>query len=357
MSKKENNPLKIMGWGALIALILNGIKQLIEIDDGKKDEFSWEEFAKWGLGGAGAGLAVGLILDTLSKDDEGEPEFRETKYLRSVLRSHDPRNAPDYNIQEKKAAEIVAAIKDEFGSFIHKVSRSGSTGKGTANAGSSDIDLVVAYQKHSFRSIEEMFNETYNFLKWYKAGDSEIVRIRKQGKSIGLKCRVRGFEFDIDIVPGKERKNYRIDGDLSLHARSGLFREDISYIKTNISKHKENLPNSPAAKEIVRLLKVWKTKEEIPVSGFELEQLVTISFNRNASKIPRTLYSKLKLTIEFIYDRIDTISVSDPGVPSKRLLQNVSNRKTIKRALGYVLKNIEKDPRNLMYHFPINTDD
>ena len=348
-----NKTTKLAVGTSLVSMLFNALKQSIEIDKGTREKFSWGEVANYGLGGFAIGAGVGLIWDTIISQRGTPRKFHETQYLKKVLLSHDPKDTSEYEFQKRKASEIKQVIQEEFHQMIYAPRLSGSLGKGTGIAGRSDYDLVVPYQKHAFRSLEEMYDATHAVLDEHAAGDPEILKVRRQGKSIGLICRSGNIDAHIDIVPARERGNYPVDGDLSLHVRARDWFTTATYTKTNIQKHKEIMKGNPDKQHVARLLKVWQATASVDVSGFEIELLVDKAFE-SRHQMPRTLFGKVIVTSTFIYENIETIDLRDPGVQSKRVMTDERRRQGLRRKIGNMLEDISIDRNNVKNHFPGN---
>lgn len=350
----KTNVWRFMLWGAMGGMVTNVIKQYFEVDDGTKEKFAWDELFQWTAIGGAIGGGTGLVLDLVTGIPEKEPKFRETRYLREVLKSYNPLDTSEFEFQRRKSLEISEAIQEEFQQFVYHPEVSGSFGKGTGIAGSSDFDLLVPYPKHTFRTLEEMFEVTHAFLVDYAAGDAEIWDVRKQGVSIGLRCAYRGGETRLDIVPARERADYLIDGDLSLHVHAKDWFSQATYTKTNIHKHKELMMGHKSKRELVRLFKIWKDNANVNVSGFELELLVNRAYEAQTGRLPNTLFGKLLSTATYIHDGLDSMALHDPGVSSKQLLDDPARRKQIQRKLGNMLYDVSADGTNLEKYFPPN---
>ncbi len=349
----KNNIWNLVFAGAVGGMLMNLVKQYVELDDGTKEEFSWKEFFKWTAVGGTIGGGVGIIADLVIQGKANEQRrFRQTAYLRSVLKSYDPKDSSEFDFQRRKASEIRDAIQEEFQQYVYRPKVSGSHGKGTGIAGSSDFDLLVPFPKHAFRTLEEMFEATYSFLEEYAAGDYEIRKVRKQGVSLGLLCNFNGIDTRIDIVPARERNDYLADGDLSLHVRARDYFSQATFKKTNIAKHKELMKGHKSKRELVRLLKVWKDREGLELSGFELELLVDRVYADHSGYIQGSLFSKLVASATLIHQGLDSIDLRDPGVKSNRILDDPDRRRVIQRKLGKMLDEISMDPASLERHFP-----
>lgn len=351
----ENRTLKITFWSTILAMAIDGFKQYVEIQKGTKEKFDAEEFVRWGLGGVGIGLGTGLVLDYVDEDEDEQHVFRETRYLRKVLADADPAAYEEYDFYMRKTGEIAGAIQEEFDEVCLGPELSGSHAKGTAVAGSSDVDLVVPFQKYSFSSTEEMFEAVYEFLDEYRAGDPEIRKIRKQSKSIGILCRHGDFESWIDVVPARERDDYFSDGELTLHVRAKDVWSSATYTKTNIHKHKEVVQGCRSKRDVIRLLKVWKTAHGVNVSGFELELLVAQAYDFNVGKMPRTLFGKVLSCVQHIFEHVCSTPLHDPGVSTKRLLDDPDKQNHVRKHVGKMLYEISDDPTTLTKWFPGNT--
>lgn len=205
------------------------------------------------------------------------------EHLQKVLDTHDINKVENLDKYIAKKNAVKKALNEKFSN--EKASNaidSGSYAKHTAINTKFDIDCCIPFRKKEkdedkgFSSLKDMFDEVYKYLKnEYTVEDDDITKddVRKQKVSIGMKFNIDGEEFDMDVVPGRERphnSDYNSNNtDLSLHIHPpNRSKKEVdnnkTRIKTNIKKHVDLLGGTERTHErkITKLLKVWKTERK-----------------------------------------------------------------------------------------------
>ena len=150
------------------------------------------------------------------------------KHLEKVLETNDISKHASIDKFVSKKNDVKNALNQKFSK--EKASNSidsGSYAKNTAINKKFDIDCCIPFLKkeantdqNGFVRLEDMFNAVYNYFN-DEYEDDELVEVRKQRVSIGLLFRIDGDEFNMDVVPGRERpnnSNYNVNNtDLSLY--------------------------------------------------------------------------------------------------------------------------------------------
>lgn len=106
--------------------------------------------------------------------------------------------------------------------------------------------------------------------------------------------------FHIDVVPGRALDN--------TFRYANLYRSEIGKpLQTSIKVHIDNVRKS-GRRELIRLLKLWRVRHQVPVRTFVLEQLAIAA----ASGTSLTdLEPQLTAALKHLRDRIDTAKLLD----------------------------------------------
>lgn len=307
------------------------------------------------------------------------------EHLKKVLETHDISKVEHLSKFIEKKNKVKEALNKKFSD--QKASNSidsGSYAKRTAINTKFDIDCCIPFRKKTpgnndekgFESLSEMFEEVYKYLKnEYTKEDDDLSKdnVRKQKVSIGLKFDIDGVEFDMDVVPGRERPNNNVynesNTDLSLYinpSNRSKKEEDNgkTRIKTNIKTHIGllSLADRTHERKVTRLLKVWKTERKAQNGGkliksFMMELYTKEAFD-NTDEIPSGLWEKTKLVMNYIIDNIETTNLVDPANSSNIVSDSMSySAKTqTKLDMKKTIKEVDEDSDKIKEYFPINED-
>jgi hypothetical protein len=307
------------------------------------------------------------------------------EHLKKVLDTHDINKVKHLSKFIEKKNKVKEALNKKFSE--QKASNSidsGSYAKNTAINTKFDIDCCIPFKKKTlgnsdeqgFESLSEMFDEVYKYLKnEYTKEDDDISKdnVRKQKVSIGMKFDIDGEEFDMDVVPGRERPNNNVyndsNTDLSLHINpSNRSKKEVdegkTRIKTNIKTHVGLLNGADKTHErkVTKLLKVWKTERKNKNGGkliksFMMELYTKEAFD-NTDEIPNGLWEKTKLVMNHIIDNIETSNLVDPANSSNIVSDSMSDtaKTQTKRDMKSTIKDVEDDSHKIKEYFPINDE-
>lgn len=283
-------------------------------------------------------------------------------HLQQVLETH--RMAHIEKLLDKykeKRQEVKEALEENYKDKIYNPINSGSYAKSTHINTKFDLDIVAPFKKKSFDSIEIMYNAVFDFLyEKYK----DVAEVRKQKVSVGIIFfeDEDGDVIDIDVVPGREtsENNYMESKDLNIY-----FNENTlgfgkgTYTKTNIQAQIDHIKGKTNAREIIRLLKIWKNGNHPKDYKSFLFELVTIeAFNKE--EITGNLWDKLKSVLEYIRDNVtkDNFILKDPGNGNNDVASTLSQirRIILSDRMTNMINNIENNSDNIKTYFPINEE-
>ncbi len=179
----------------------------------------------------------------------------------------------------------------------------GSKKKHTMIKESFDQDLLLYYDADVGINIDDIFGQVYKALS-----QSRFKGVYP--KNVAIRIPIRD-DFHIDVVPTK-----RISGsdDDAFLWRS----KDGKKKKTSLEKHLGSVQDF-GRYDIIRLLKYWKARNNIPCPSFLLEQIAIESLkNENTDKIMRSV--AIKKVLEFIHDKFLSRNIKDPANPNNSLI-------------------------------------
>ncbi|OPB97930.1 nucleotidyltransferase domain-containing protein [Elizabethkingia occulta] len=283
------------------------------------------------------------------------------EHLSNVLTTHKMTHIDEllskYNT---KRDEIRSALNEKYSNSIYSSFNSGSYAKHTAINSKFDLDIVVPYKKGAFSTLEEMFNDLYNFLdEKYK----DVAEVRKQKVSIGVLFHEDedGDVVNIDVVPGRElaADNYLESKDLNLFFNEGmgLFAKN-SYLKTNIQNQIDHIKGKENERKIIRLLKIWKNSNNEKYKSFFLELATIKAFDK--TDVSGSLWDKLKAVMEYIKDNVtkDDFNLKDPGNSNNNVSDSLDtwDKASLSSKMEMIIMNIEDNNENIKTYFPVNEE-
>lgn len=287
----------------------------------------------------------------------------ETKqdYLQRVLNSHKMIHIDNLlsKYQDKKI-EVKELIEENYKGKIYNPLNSGSYAKHTAINCKFDLDVVVPFQKSSFNTLEELFEDVHTFL--YEKY-SDVATVRKQKVSIGIEFfpDENGDVINLDIVPGREvnQDKYKEDKKLNLFVNSqfGLLLEK-TYIQTNIDSQIQHIKAKNNERKIIRLLKIWKYRNSEKYKSFLIELITIKAFDK--TNINGNLWEQLKCVMEYIADNIgqEGFTLKDPGNSNNNVIETLTEkeRENFSNVMRRIIENIENDKNDIKIYFPMNKE-
>lgn len=280
--------------------------------------------------------------------------FNKSDYLGSVLETHKMKHIDSlFDKFKEKRKEIKEKLEGKYEEKIYAPFNSGSYAKHTAINSKFDLDLAVPFKRNSFSTIEEMFNDVYDFLyEEYK----NVAYVRKQKVSIGVEFYrdSDGDTIQIDVVPGRELSKDAYPEDYYLNININTY--EGTYTQTNIHAQIENIKGKQDARQIIRLLKIWKYQKSQDFKSFFMELIVIKAFENKI--IYGNLWDKLKIVLEYIKDEItkENFTLKDPGNSSNDIAKTLDSyqKKSLRNDFQNILDNVELNEENLKKYFREN---
>lgn len=284
------------------------------------------------------------------------------EHLREVLDTHKMCHIQNFvDKVKRRREEVKAKMSNRYGSDKYSSFGSGSFAKHTATNVKFDLDLVEPFKHNAFGTLQEMFDSVHDFLaEEYK---NTGVTIRKQKVSIGISFPMEeGDEksVELDVVPGRELSDndYFDSHDLNLCFNEDHwgFKKGTSQ-KTNIHKQISHIEGKSSARQIIRLLKIWKKQKGKKYKSFVIELAVIRALDGYNGD--NNLWPRLKYTMEYLRDHIaeSSFHLFDPGNTNNDVIAAMQDydRQSFKSDMENMLNNIDSNPDFYMpYYFNIN---
>lgn len=284
------------------------------------------------------------------------------EHLREVLDTHKMCHIQNFvDKVKRRREEVKAKMSNRYGSDKYSSFGSGSFAKHTATNVKFDLDLVEPFKHNAFGTLQEMFDSVHDFLaEEYK---NTGVTIRKQKVSIGISFPMEeGDEksVELDVVPGRELSDndYFDSHDLNLCFNEDHwgFKKGTSQ-KTNIHKQISHIEGKSSARQIIRLLKIWKKQKGKKYKSFVIELAVIRALDGYNGD--NNLWPRLKYTMEYLRDHIaeSSFHLFDPGNTNNDVIAAMQDydRQSFKSDMENMLNNIDSNPDFYMpYYFKIN---
>jgi len=348
--KYAKNGALIIGTGNCI---LDVIKQLYEMNQDSNKKFNWNEF----LIATGKGLAVGGVIGYgIGAILDYQNSLKKPINLNSHLNNRSRQlmlNKSDrqfINLQ-KSVNKISKAFSQYFGDKIRgELIPHGSTEKGTALNYSFDIDIAVPFYPKSFLNNEDMYGQVYRFFE-NRIGESGIIDIRKQRRSIGVCVLVDNSEYWVDFAPYKLSKNNGSSGYLFVN-RKGFLIDNSTIQKTDLTKLRKNI-FSNVQKRIIVLLKEWKQRNYLPLPSHFLEHLVKDAYRVNNGRLPNSIEKKMIMVLKHMADKLQIIHIKGDENTNNVISNSIDEyeKQIVIDACKKAIQDYEYQPNSLVKNF------
>lgn len=228
----------------------------------------------------------------------------DNEYLKKILEYQTlDSNGDEMNELRSRRDAVRDKLRAKYGSGP-SIRYGGSKAKGTMIKDAYDLDVICYFDNDDdsagdtlqkiYDSVAETFEEDYHI----ERKPSAIRLMSKDSSNFGE-------DYHTDVVPGRFVDEDR--DDVFLYRNSG----EKGRQKTNLRIHIDHVKDSGAVDEI-RLLKLWRARNELSVRHFVLE-LLTIDLledNESAALTDRLIHVWTEMR-----DNIDDMKVEDPANP------------------------------------------
>lgn len=340
--KYAQNGALIFGIGNAIINTLNQLKS-----NDPKEKFDWGELlvaaGKGALVGGTGGLILGFIRD--AKMTKVFSKFGNvSNYLHESLDYY----KDDNTLLVNKAEQVKTKLQLKFNNDLAITPKfHGSIARGTSIYGS-DIDIQLEFKK-DFGTLADVYYSVSDFI-FDEFKDAKLEDVREQKHSIGMEFKIKDEIKRIDIVPTRQTQNRNSDTCLFVN-KTGFF-EKPTYKKTNSAKQLSSLAFNYREKRIVRLLKVWKSENNLKIKSIHLEWLAKKAFEQKL--ISNNIEKALSEVVYFIASNIENLRIVD-AANSNNIISNtltVEEKGTISRFCFKMIEDITRDKRNVIDYFP-----
>ncbi|WP_374662266.1 nucleotidyltransferase domain-containing protein [Inhella sp.] len=209
-------------------------------------------------------------------------------YLRGLLAKHQVNAA---GAEAVAAQQILPILQQWAGQYLLEIRLSGSVAKGTANAGTNDMDLFIALSSGTPGNLRDIYESLHNLA-------AQRWSARRQNVSIGIQA--GGYHFD--LVPGRLQSGYQ--------NWFSLWRNKAqTWTQTNIALQIQTVANSGRTEEI-RILKLWRTLAGLDFPSFILELAVLQALH---GRRLGDLANNVSAALEWLRSNMRTAQLVDPA--------------------------------------------
>lgn len=203
---------------------------------------------------------------------------------------------PPATIAAGSLNQLVATIRTWANQYLLEIKPSGSYAKGTAVAGSADIDLLISLRNDVLSGNTPTLSALYHSLDNWLRNAGYTTRLQ----NISIRVSLPGI--NVDLVPAVKRP-----GNTNDH--SVFKRKANTWRQTNIDTHINSVKNSGRTLDI-KAVKIWRNVHGLDISSFYLE-LVVIEALRGRSLY--NLAANFLHVMDFIGSQFVARNIQDPA--------------------------------------------
>ena len=348
MNKKASYSLKGGIAGFVIGGLIEFFRQLDARDRSVPFDPDWWEIFRCALIGAVIGALGGLAIGAL-RDHNIDAQYGGVMALFLLRMDEEHKvDGPSHKVQ-KKINKLITLLKVKFdGCLDVDPYIGGSIEKGVATV-YSDFDLNLHFTADS-GTLEEIYTSLLDYFK-NDFDDKSLVKVRAQGKSVGLLFEIDDVETRIDIVPKRMQKGGQA---MSMYVNPEFSATSKSWIKTDPELQSLALPESPSFQRIVRLLKIWSQHNEIKISSTYLMYLVSDAFKGYSNRIPGKVNAQLIIVLNYIANNLISRRIVDPSNSSNIISESLgaSEKEELVEKINSMLDDIKSMPQHIVTYFP-----
>lgn len=239
------------------------------------------------------------------------------EYVRSIINKYALLNAPT-PAGAAAAQAVYPVIQQWAGKWLLKVSYSGSTAKGTAISGITDLDLFISLSNDTPENLSEIYKKLATHF------EGKGYAIRRQNVSI----EITHDGVSMDLVPARKHQGNTNDHSL-YRSKAG------TWTQTNIDTHIRIVSQSGRLDEI-RAVKIWRALHRLEFTSFYLEMTVINALYGKRSG----LASNFVAALEYLRDSFERAAVTDPANANNKISDDltVAEKRAVASAAGACLK-------------------
>lgn len=202
------------------------------------------------------------------------------------------KKAPAISLYDQRINPIINTVKDWAGNYLSSLKLSGSSAKGTAIVGVTDVDIFISLKSTTPESLKEIYEKLDRWLR------EKRLETRRQDVSIGINY--NGLK--IDLVPGRIQEGYQ-------NWHSLYTKKKDSWTQTNIDLHIQAVKQSGRQNEIM-LTKIWRENHKLDFPSIYLELAVIEALKHR--RITDTSVNFLAV-LEYLQNQLPTSRIVDPA--------------------------------------------
>lgn len=223
-------------------------------------------------------------------------------YLKDLLASQRlDESSAEWQELDVEAARIEEILRQAFPDSRLMYTHGGSRAKNTIIREDYDLD-EVAYFKNDDTAPGDTLEKIYESVAAVLA---KHYTVRRKRSALRL-SRKDGGDLRVDVVPGRYVDD--TGTDVFIHQNDGAKER----LKTNIELHIGHVRDSGCT-DVIMLVKLWRTRNAIPVKTFPLELLVIEVLGGNNFG---TLEDRLRRVLSAFADDIGELHIEDPANPT-----------------------------------------
>jgi hypothetical protein len=192
--------------------------------------------------------------------------------------------------------QLVATIQTWANQYLLEIKPSGSYAKGTAVAGSADIDLLISLRNDVLSGNTPTLSTLYHSLKNRLAATGYTTRLQ----NVSIRIALPGI--NVDVVPAVKRA-----GNTNDHS---VFKRKVgSWRQTDVDTHINTIKNSGRTFDI-KAVKIWRNLHGLDISSFYLELVVIEALRGRALYNPAENFMHV---MDFIGSEFVSRNIQDPA--------------------------------------------
>lgn len=343
---------------AIFAILFDILRQWLERkENGEKlswDNYNGKQTIESAVIGGISGAALGHAYYRYKVYNEEQLPFDPDEYLLKLQAIENINSHPE--VYDKVIAcrnNVKKVLWDLFkDKMVCRPVDTGSFKKRTANISNYDLDIILPMRRNGFSSLREMYEYVFDALGRTFGND---VIIRKQTKAIALIFSVDGYDIYFDVVPGREIGNYLDGHELNLYIRPDWIWERGSSFKVNIHSQRSITVNQPEARKAVRLLKLYRDRNQLNLPTIIIEQCVAKAMSEEVFGVYRSLTENFVNCMDYIATKLNHVAIVDLANTNNNLNNKISDfdRRSISDRLFRDIASIEANPRFLKEIFEL----
>ncbi|MBR1946124.1 MAG: nucleotidyltransferase domain-containing protein [Alphaproteobacteria bacterium] len=146
--------------------------------------------------------------------------------------------------------------------YLNEFFIAGSSAKGVAIKGKSDVDLFVSIKSSCTVSLKDIYISLFNKLN--ELGKEQDFSVHQQNVSIGIKgLKYENRQIDIDIVPAKQQ-------EINSNFHSLYKSKQNTWTQTNVKGHIKHIQDS-GRQNFIKLIKIWRDCHQLDFPSMNIE--------------------------------------------------------------------------------------